>query len=416
MESCCCLVNQGCLTLDARCALAVPTGRHAALSPGRHQLVNARTPHRTTARRYAVVLAAAASALSLTACGVVDGLGGSDSSASPKKGDDITVGLLLPDKATKRFEKFDYPLIKTRVAELTNNKGEVVYANAESSAAKQNEQLEEMVADQVDVVIVDAVNAKSIGAAVQKAKDANIPVIAYDRLAEGPIDAYISHDNELVGEVQGRSLVEALGDDAATSKIVMINGAPADPNTARFKDGALSELEGNVVIAQQYDTKEWLPEIAKANMEKAIKSIGLANIAAVYSANDGMAGAVIDALKEAGASDIPPVTGQDADLTAVQRIVSGEQFMTVYKSFLLEANGAAEIAVAKVQGHSIEFDALTRDTVDSPTQKNIPSQLVPVVALTKANIEDTVIQDKVYTVKDICTAEYAADCAAIGLK
>ena len=74
------------------------------------------------------------------------------------------------------------------------------------------------------------------------------------------------------------------------------------------------------------------------------------------------------------------------------------------------------MAVAKVQGRSIEFDALTRDKVDSPTQKNIPSLLVPVVALTKDNIKDTVIKDGVYTVKDICTAEYAADCAAIGLK
>lgn len=378
--------------------------------------MNVATPHRTAVRRSARILAAGASALLLSSCGVVDAVSGSESSASPKKGDDITVGLLLPDKDTKRFEKFDYPLIKTRVADLTNGKGKVRYANALASADRQSKQFEQMIAAKVDVVVVDAVDSKSIAPAVRKAKDAGIPVIAYDRLAEGPIDAYISHDNELVGEVQGRSLLEALGDNAATSKIVMINGSPADPNTARFKAGALSVLQNKVVIAKTYDVPEWKPETAGADMTKAIEAIGVNDIAAVYSANDGMAGAAIDALKKAGVTTIPPVTGQDADLAAVQRIVAGEQYMSVYKSFLEEASNAAEMAVAKVQGKSILFESLTEDSVDSPTQNDIPSMLVPVVALTKDNIEDTVIKDGVYTVKDICTAKYAADCAEIGLK
>jgi D-xylose transport system substrate-binding protein len=378
--------------------------------------VKARTPRSTAVRRLAIALAASASALSLAACGVMDAVGGSDSSESPTKGNDITVGLLLPDRDTARFEKFDYPLIREKVASLTGNKGKVRYANAGASASRQSEQFMQMIDAEVDVVLVDAVDAKAIAPDVERAKEAGIPVIAYDRLAEGPIDAYVSHDNELVGEVQGRAIVGALGEKAATSKIVMMNGSPADPNTARFKAGALDELDGHVVIAKQYDTREWLPSVAKANMQKAIQSVGLDNIAAVYSANDGMAGAVIEALKEAGASEIPPVTGQDANLDAVQRIVSGEQYMTVYKSFLLEADNAAEMAVAKVQGRSIEFEALTPDSVDSPTQKDIPSQLVQVVAVTKDNIKQTVIQDGVYTVKDICTPKYEADCEAIGLK
>lgn len=378
--------------------------------------VNARTPRRTAVRRIAIAVTAAASALSLAACGVLDGTGGSSGSATPKKGDDITVGLLLPDKKTKRFEKFDYPLFKKQVTTLTNGKGKVLYANAEADEAKQSKQLEEMIAEKVDVLVVDAIDSKTIAPAIEKAKDAGIPVIAYDRLAEGPIDAYVSHDNELVGEVQGRSILEALGTKATSSKIVMINGSLTDPNTARFQTGAMDELKGKVQIAASYNTKDWLPEVAKTNMETAIRTVGLNNIAAVYSANDGMAGAVIDAMKEAGASKIPPVTGQDADLAAVQRIVSGEQYMSVYKSFILEANNAASMAVAKVQGRSIEFDALTRDKVDSPTQKDIPSMLVPVVALTKDNIKDTVIQDGVYTIQDICTPEFAADCAEIGLK
>ncbi|MFF5372428.1 substrate-binding domain-containing protein [Streptomyces sp. NPDC013187] len=369
-----------------------------------------RNTRQAAVRRISIALAVSVSALSLAACG-----GGSDDAAA-KKGNDITVGLLLPDRDTARFEKFDYPLIKQEVASLTEGKGTVRYANAEASVARQSEQFQKMIADRVDVILVDALNSKSIAGDVQKAKDAGIPVIAYDRLAEGPIDAYVSHDNELVGQVQGRAIMGELGDKAKKSKVVMMNGDPADPNTARFKEGALSELQGQVDIVAQYDTKEWKPAIAKANMKKAIQKVGLNNIAAVYSANDGMAGAVIEALKEAGATKMPPVTGQDANLDAVQRVVSGEQYMTVYKSFLLEATNAAKIAVAKVQGRDIEFAALTRETVDSPTQKNIPAMLVPVVALTKDNIKDTVITDGVYTVKDICTAKYKADCAAIGLE
>ncbi|MFI1364912.1 sugar ABC transporter substrate-binding protein [Streptomyces griseochromogenes] len=356
------------------------------------------------------------SALTLTACGAVDNLGGSGDSASPKKGDDITVGLLLPDKDTARFEKFDYPIIKKEVASLTHGKGKVVYANAEASPATQSRQFRQIVDKKVDVILVDALDAKAIAPDVQKAKDAGIPVIAYDRLAQGPIDAYVSHDNELVGEVQGRAIIEALGSKASSSKIVMMNGDPADPNTAKFKEGALGELKDKVQIAKQYDTDKWSPVLAKAKMKKAIQAIGLNNIAAVYSANDGMAGAVIDALKEAGATKVPPVTGQDANLDAVQRIVSGEQYMTVYKSFLDEATNAAKMAVDKVQGRDISFDALTRDTVDSPTTKKIPAMLVPVVVLTKDNIKATVIADGVYSVKDICTPKYEADCAAVGLK
>ncbi|WP_261989249.1 sugar ABC transporter substrate-binding protein [Streptomyces sp. uw30] len=378
--------------------------------------MNARTPRIAAVRRVGTALLASASAMSLTACGVIDGIGGGDSSASPEKGDDITVGLLLPDKDTARFEKFDYPLIKKEVGTLTDGKGKVVYANAEASPEKQSEQFQQMIDDQVDVVLVDAVDAKAIASGVQKAKDAGIPVIAYDRLAEGPIDAYVSHDNELVGEVQGRSLVEELGTKAASSKVVMMNGDPADPNTDRFKKGALAELDGAVNIVKKYDTTKWSPDVAKANMAKAIAAVGVGDIGAVYSANDGMAGAVIDALKEAGASEIPPVTGQDANLDAVQRIIAGEQFMTVYKPFLQEATNAAKMAVYKVQGRDLEFDSLTQESVDSPTEDDIPAHLVAVIALTKANIEETVIKDGVYTADQICTAAYKADCEQLGLK
>ncbi|MFF8729069.1 sugar ABC transporter substrate-binding protein [Streptomyces sp. NPDC015171] len=367
-------------------------------------------------RRIVLSVAASTMTLSLAGCGVLNAAG-DGASASPTKGNDITVGLLLPEKANTRYAKFDYPIIRDKVAELTRKRGKVEYANADASATRQAEQLQNMIDSKVDVILLDAVDAHAVADGVKKAKDAGIPVIAYDRLAEGPIDAYISFDNELVGEVQGRSLLSALGSGVDTSdKIVMMNGSPTDPNAKQFKEGALSELNGKVTIAASFDTEGWKPENAQANMAKAITEIGKSNIAGVYAANDGMAGGVIDALKAAGVTALPPITGQDAELDAVQRIVAGEQYMSVYKSYPDEAEAAAQIAVTKIQGKDIQFDALTQDRVDSPTAKDIPSKLVQVTALTKNTVKDTVVADDIYSVGDICTAKYKAACAAIGLK
>ncbi|CAM5352492.1 Sugar ABC transporter substrate-binding protein OS=Streptomyces alboniger OX=132473 GN=CP975_27905 PE=4 SV=1 [Streptomyces alboniger] len=370
----------------------------------------------TRTRRSGIAVAAGSLVLSLSACGAL-GVAGSSTEASPTKGNDITVGLLLPEKANTRYDKFDQPIIEAKVAELTRKQGKVDYANADASASRQAEQLQQMIDDQVDVILLDAVDAHAIADGVKKAKDAGIPVIAYDRLAEGPIDAYVSFDNELVGEVQGRSVIEALGSSIDTSdKIVMMNGSSTDPNAKQFKAGALSQLQGKVTIAETYDTVDWKPENAEANMKKAIGAIGAGNIAAVYSANDGMAGGAIAALKDAGVTDLPPVTGQDAELEAVQRILTGDQYMSVYKSYPREAEAAAEMAVAKIQGKDIQFDALASDRVDSPTDKDIPAQLVPVVALTKSNIEATVIQDGFYKVSEICTGKFKSACEAAKLR
>ncbi|MFS8197316.1 substrate-binding domain-containing protein [Streptomyces sp. CWNU-52B] len=367
-------------------------------------------------RRAAVAVAAGAMAVSLAACGSAEESGDkSDSSKSAAKGDDIKVGLLLPENQTARYEKFDKPLIEKKVKELTNNKGEIVYANAKQDATTQSQQVDTMVTNKVDVLIVDAVDSKAIASGVKKAKEAGIPVVAYDRLAEGPIDSYVSFDNEEVGRVQGKALLEALGDKAKPSaKIVMMNGAVTDPNAALFKKGALSELDGKVDIAKSYDTKEWKPENANANMEGAISAVGKDKIVGVYSANDGMAGGIITALKAAGVSPLPPVTGQDAELAGVQRIIKGEQFMSVYKSYPQEADIAAQMAVALAKGEKL--DSIAKDSVDSPTTKGVPSVLVPVVSLTKDNINETVIKEAIYTVDEICTAKFKADCAKVGLK
>ncbi|MFF4580738.1 substrate-binding domain-containing protein [Streptomyces sp. NPDC001373] len=368
----------------------------------------------TRMRRAAVAVAAGAMAVSLAACGSAKEAGGEKPSGPVAAGDAIKVGLLLPENQTARYEKFDKPLIEKKISDLTNGKAQVVYANAKQDATTQNSQVDTMITNKVNVLIIDAVDAKAIAGSVKKAKDAGIPVVAYDRLAEGPIDGYTSFDNEEVGKVQGKALLEALGDKAKDGQIVMMNGSVTDPNAALFKKGAHSVLDGKVNIGKEYDTKEWKPENANTNMAGALSALGKDKVIGVYSANDGMAGGIITALKAAGLSPLPPVTGQDAELAGVQRIVAGEQFMSVYKPYAPEASAAAEMAVALAQGK--KADDIINNKVDSPTTKGVPSVLIPVVSLTKSNIKDSVVKDGVYTVDEICTDKYAAACAAIGLK
>lgn len=366
----------------------------------------------TRMRRAAAAVAAGAMAVSLAACGSAKESGGDSESSGAAKGDKIKVGLLLPENKTARYEKFDKPLIEKKIKELTNDKAEVLYSNARQDANLQAQQVDTMITSKVDVLIVDAVDAKAIQNSVQKAKEAGIPVVAYDRLAEGPISAYTSFDNVTVGKTQGEALLQALGDKAKDGDIVMMNGSATDPNAAQLKEGALSVFKGKVNIGRQFGTKEWSPDNANANMESAISALGKDKIIGVYSANDGMAGGVITALKAAGL-DVP-VTGQDAELSAVQRILTGEQFMSVYKPYPQEADVAAEMAVALAKGEKL--DSIAKDKVSSDSTKDVPSVLVPVVSLAKENINDTVIKDGIYTAAEICTARYKLACAEAGVK
>ncbi|MBT2510154.1 substrate-binding domain-containing protein [Streptomyces sp. ISL-98] len=366
-------------------------------------------------RRAAVAAAAPAMAMSLFGCGTTEEPG-------VRMSDDIVVGLLLPENQAARYEQFDKPVIEERIALLTNSKGTVRYANAKNDAHLQTQQLESMIADKVDVLIVDAVDSKAIAGAIEKADDADIPVVAFDRLAEGPIDGYVSFDNEQVGHIQGKSLLKALkgeagsgsGPGSAAGKVVMMNGALTDPNAAMFKKGAHTELDGKADIGLEYDTKDWKPENAKANMETAIASLGKNAITGVYSANDGMAGGIIAALKAAGVTDLPPVTGQDAELAAVQRIVAGDQYMTVYKQYAPEAAAAAEMAILLARNMSLGAAAHT--DLDTPTEKSVPTVRIPVIALTKDNIKETVVTDGLYTVEQICVPKVQAECEKLGLE
>ncbi|KUN99391.1 ABC transporter substrate-binding protein [Streptomyces caeruleatus] len=363
-------------------------------------------------RRGRAVLAAAvlppvvAVALSLGGCGS----GGSGSAEGGFK-----VGLLLSQNVQTRWERFDKPLIEKRVTELCA-RCTVEYANAEGDVATQKQQVETMINRDVEVLLLSAVNFRSLRSSVERAHDAGIPVIAYDGLVEGPVSAHVSFDNERVGRLQGEALLRALGnraDKADSGQVVMMNGPQTSPTNVAFKKGALSVLQGEVRIVKSYDTPGWSQETAHTNMDNALAALGTDSVDGVYAANDGLAAGVISALKNAGIDPLPPVTGQDADLAAVQRVVLGEQYMSVYKPFKAEADAAARIAVALGRGDDITD--LTDTTVDTATTKHIPAVQLDPVPVTVADIRSTVVEDGVYTVDQICAPELAAACRRAGL-
>lgn len=326
--------------------------------------------------------------------------------------DELKIGLLLPESKTTRYEKFDRPYIEEKIKELAPN-AQIDYYNAAESATTQQQQVNTALAKGDQVLILDAVDAKSIQSSVEKAADAGVKVVAYDRLAQGPVDSYVSYDNRKVGELQGRALLEALGDRAQDGQIVMHNGSPTDPNAAEFKAGAHSVLDGKVKIGKEYDTPNWDPNNANQQMSGAISALGKDNIAGVYSANDGLAAGIATALKAAGIN--VPLTGQDAQLDAIQRILLGTQTITIEKPYKPEADIAATMAVNLAQGKELPAD-LTPTTVTSGSGEKVPSTLLTPVVVNKNNIKDTVVKDGLFTVDEICTPTYAAACEEAGLK
>ncbi|MFI2087781.1 sugar ABC transporter substrate-binding protein [Streptomyces rishiriensis] len=362
-----------------------------------------------TMRRVVIGATAVSMALSIAACGKA-GDKGSDSGSSSSG--DKSIGLLLPDSVTARYEKFDKPYFDAKVKALCSD-CKLEYANAAADPAKQAQQVSNMVTKGVKVIVISAQDSAAIKSSIKSAVDKGVKVVAYDRLAQGPVSAYVSFDNVKVGQLQGQALLDALGAKATpASKIVMINGDDADPNAAQFKEGAHKVLDGKVNIAYE-QSGLWKDTVAAQKMSAAITQLGAKNIAGVYAANDGMAGGIANTLKGAKISNIP-LTGQDAELAAIQRIVAGTQSATVYKAYKPEAETAAQLAVNLLEGKDIK--SLATATLTSGSGDKVPSQLLTPVSVTKANIKDTVIKDGLYTVADICTPEYAAACKAAGLQ
>ncbi len=263
-----------------------------------------------------------------------------------------TIALLLPESKTARYETQDRRHFERRVRELCPA-CRLLAANANQDAAVQQSQGEAAVSNGTDVLVLDPVDSSAARTIVAGAKVAGMRVVSYDRLVLGAdIDYYLSFDNERVGELQAQALVDRLAELGRTQgTIVMIHGSPTDNNALLFKRGAHRVIAASGLwIGAEYDTPDWSPDRAQRQMEQAITKLGRDAIAGVYVANDGMAGGAVAAMKAAGFTELPPVTGQDAELSATQRVLTGEQYMTVYKAVRAEAETAAELAVALARG------------------------------------------------------------------
>ncbi|MEY9837899.1 sugar ABC transporter substrate-binding protein [Streptacidiphilus sp. EB103A] len=372
----------------------------------------------TSLRRTVVVTAAVSMALGMAACGKAGSSSSSSTTSAAATGSTAaaagtgTIGLLLPENQTTRYEKFDKPLIEAKIKELAPN-ATVQYANAAGSAATQAQQVTTMINAGVKVLIVDAQDSAAIKSSVTAAVAKGIKVIAYDRLAQGAVSAYVSFDNVAVGTLQGQGLLDALGSKATPSaKIVEIDGDSADPNAADFKSGFQAAVKGKLTIA--YDASGlWKSDVAAQKASAAINQVGAKNIAGFYSANDGMAAGIVTSMKNAGISNLP-IGGQDAQLDAIQRIIAGTQAYTVYKAYKPEADAAATLAVDLLNGTSISSVATTTKT--SGSGDSVPSDLLTPQLVTKANVESTVVKDGLWTAADICTAAYKTACTAAGIQ
>lgn len=335
----------------------------------------------------------------LAACGSDADSGGSGDGGGP------TIALLLPESKTTRYESQDKPLFEAKVAELCSE-CEVKYFNADQDPAKQQQQVETAITDGVDAIVLGPVDGEAAAGLVQDAQAADIPVMAYDRFIEGA-DYYTSFDNGKVGELQGQALVDALSDQGS---ILMLHGAPTDPNAAQFKEGAKKVIDASgLEILAEYDNPDWSPDNAQQWTSDQLNKIDPSEIAGVYAANDGQAGGVVAALTGAGvaADALPPITGQDAELAAIQRIVAGQQYMTIYKPIKTEAEKAAEVAVKMAKGEEI---------TGAEDFEGVASFIFDPIVVTKENVADTVVADGFHKVADICTGEYAAACAEAGIE
>ncbi|MFG3039542.1 sugar ABC transporter substrate-binding protein [Streptomyces sp. NPDC048330] len=349
-------------------------------------------------RRAVIATAAVSMALSLAACGQA----GDEESGG--KGSTTKIGLLLPENTTSRYEALDKPQFEQAV-KAACPRCEVVYNNAVGDVVKQKQQFDQLVAAGVKVIALDPVDAGKAAGWVEGAKAQRVKIVAYDRAIAGA-DAYVSHDNSMVGELQGEALLSALGRKASTARIVMINGAEKDPNAGLFKKGAHISLDGMVGKIAYEASGEWDPKIAGEKMAAAVAKLGKKRIDAVYSANDGMAGGIVTALENAGIKGIP-VGGQDAELAGVQRIIAGTQTFTIYKSPLELAPKAAEFAVDLLKDLPIRPQTHT---------DGVPSILLDPVVVDRSNIRTTVVKDGIYTAAELCTADLASECAELGIK
>ncbi len=295
----------------------------------------------------------------------------------------------------------------------------LIYGSADWDASTQQEQAEAALANGAKVLVLDPVNLAVAAAIADAAHAKNVPVISYAALITGStgVNYYIDFDSVQVGKLQATALTTALS-GVAHPTIVMIYGDPNDQHTVNIKKGAHSVFDplvsaGKLTIAKEYDTPNWDPAPAQLEMTQALTALNN-KVDGVFVANDGMAGGALIAMKAAGLTTFPPMTGQDATIDGIQRILTGEQYMTAFRDIKSQADTAAQVAYDLATGAAVPSTMLTGTTNNGSI--DVPTILLTPVAVTKGNIESTVIADSFLQVSDICTPNFAAACAAADIK
>ena len=305
------------------------------------------------------------------------------------KKDEIVIGLSMDTLKEERWQK-DRDIF-VAAAEKLGAKVLVQAANGDDS--KQITQAENLLAQGVDVLVVVPHNGKIAASIVDAAHAEGVKVLAYDRLVDGDVDYYISFDNEKVGELQADYITKTLG--ITKGNFVYIGGAPTDNNALLFREGAMKVLKQYPEIKVVYDqfSKDWQPSEAQKHMENALTATNN-DVVAVIAANDGTAGGASAALAEQKLNI--PLTGQDAEISACQRIVEGTQSMTVFKPIKEIAENAAKIAVDMANGKEIETTSTVKNSV-----KDVPSILLTPIAVDKDNIKEVIVDSGFHKKEDV---------------
>jgi D-xylose transport system substrate-binding protein len=337
------------------------------------------------------------------------------STASPSKagaGSTVAgkIAFLMPcSTCAARFETQDKPGFIKAVQKLDPSI-QVIANNAQGSDATQISQAESAITNGAKVIVISPLDETTGKAIVAKAAAAKIPVIAYDGLLTGAkINFYVSFDPAQVGNMPGQFVVAHA---ARGSNIVMINGDQTADTGRHFKQGALAALNpafqsGALKLGYTADTPQFDPSKAQQEMEAALTRLSN-KVGGVLVANDGMAAGVVAALMAQHLAGKAIVTGQDATVAGLQRILTGTQSMTVYKSIPAEAQAAAVVAVGLIRGKSNAVRSVAKTTVSNGAG-NVPSLLLQPVVITKSNVS-VVVNDGGASWKQVCAGIPAADC------
>ncbi|MFJ4964018.1 D-xylose-binding periplasmic protein precursor [Streptomyces sp. ADI96-02] len=356
-------------------------------------------------------LAAILSVTAMTASGAACSTKAPNGSAGPGgagggPGANAKIAFLMPDLASTRYELYDAPLFTAKTKELCGG-CEVLYQNAGGDAVEQQQQADSALAQGVDVLVIDPVDSAAAATTVRTAQGRGVAVIAYDRpIPAVRADYYVSFDNEKIGSMIGRSLVDHLRATSAEGGLLQVNGSPTDAAAGLIKKGMRSAVDSSGFrLLAEYDTPAWEPAKAQSWVSGQISKFP-GGIAGVVAANDGTGGASIAAFKAAGVT-VPPVTGNDAELAAAQRIIKGDQYNTISKPIKTVAEAAATAAFAFVRGEKPRGNTVLFGT---------PSELFTPTVVTRRNIAEVLVGGgKPLKASEVCTRTYAAACAAAGV-